>query len=321
MTYYGRWTYKYEIAAAKGAATSSSSTKPSRRLSLVGGVEQQRQENFALDSADENTGTVPVRAWITLEQANRLSPPRGRDFAQLKAAAVKKDFKPVSLGATADFRSRTDSPPQITRTIVELATAPIHKPRTKYVIYSAHWDHLGRDPITGATRFTMARSITLPAWPAFSKSPRLLRTCRNHRGATHSLPRHHRRRKRIVRSKVYAEHHALPSSIGPLPTHQHRSPCKPWEKPATSKTLATAIPPSTIFFAQAAQRQGRVAKPNSEPAKKAASSARRTVRVIKVEACLPSTPEANRRTSSASRRTSDEDERRLHPSSLSADLG
>ena len=104
MTYYGRWSYKYEIAAEKGAAAAIivHETIPAAYPWSV--VENSNaKQNFVIDAPDKNMGTVGIRSWITLETARKLFAAAGQDFDELKKAALRRDFKPVSLGAKADF--------------------------------------------------------------------------------------------------------------------------------------------------------------------------------------------------------------------------
>src|SRR5215213_11533282 len=85
MTYYGRWTYKYEIAAEKGAAAAViiHETEPAAYPYSV--VETSwSKENFEIDAADKNAGAVPVRSWITLDVAKKLLADAGQDFDSLK---------------------------------------------------------------------------------------------------------------------------------------------------------------------------------------------------------------------------------------------
>src|ERR1043166_3357570 len=104
MTYYGRWTYKYEIAAQKGAAAAIiiHETEPAAYPWQV--VRSSwGKENLELDEPDKNMGAVQVRSWITLDVAKKLLADAGQDFDALKKAAVTKEFRPVALNAKASF--------------------------------------------------------------------------------------------------------------------------------------------------------------------------------------------------------------------------
>ena len=105
MTYYGRWSYKYEIAAEKGAAAAVivHETIPAAYPWSV--VENSNaKENFVIDAPDKNMKTVRLRSWITLATAQKLFAAAGKDYEEMKKSALSKDFKPVSLGAKARLR-------------------------------------------------------------------------------------------------------------------------------------------------------------------------------------------------------------------------
>ena len=107
MTYYGRWTYKYEIAAEKGAAAALlvHETGPAGYPFTVV-VGSWGRENFDLPSPDDNAGKAGVEAWLALDTAKALCKAGGQDFDALKESARRQDFKPVPLGARADFLVR-----------------------------------------------------------------------------------------------------------------------------------------------------------------------------------------------------------------------
>ncbi len=146
MTYYGRWTYKYEIASAKGAAAAIiiHETGPAGYpYEVVSG--SWSRENFDLSKPGGNPGRTLVDAWITQAKAEELLKATGKDFAALKAAARRKDFRPVSLGASARFHIRNDTRQIQSRNVVATLPGTDSLRKSEYVVYSAHWDHLGRD--------------------------------------------------------------------------------------------------------------------------------------------------------------------------------
>jgi Zn-dependent M28 family amino/carboxypeptidase len=146
MTYYGRWTYKYEIATAKGAAAAIivHEAGPAGYPYEVVRSSNSR-ENFDLQAPDKNLGRVAIEGWITLDKAKELFTACGQDFDKLKQAAVRKDFKPVPLGAKAGFRLRNTLRPVASQNVIARLDGVDQRLRNEYVIYTAHWDHLGRD--------------------------------------------------------------------------------------------------------------------------------------------------------------------------------
>ena len=148
MTYYGRWTYKYEIAAAKGAAAAiiiHETGMAGYPFEVVSG--SWGGENFTIQRPDNNARTVPVQSWITWPKAKQLCSLAGLDLANLKAQALKKDFKPVALpGAAASFDIKNTLRRIDSHNVVAKLEGSDAAHKDEYVIYSAHWDHLGKDP-------------------------------------------------------------------------------------------------------------------------------------------------------------------------------
>lgn len=146
MTYYGRWTYKYEIAAEKGAAAAViiHETGPAGYpYEVVSG--SWSRENFDISNANKNMDKTAVEAWITTEKAKQLLSAAGKNLEQLKAAATKKDFKPVPLNATASFSIRNKLREISSQNVVAKLEGTDPQLKDEYVVYSAHWDHLGKD--------------------------------------------------------------------------------------------------------------------------------------------------------------------------------
>ncbi|MGI9114058.1 MAG: peptidase M28 [Chthoniobacterales bacterium] len=147
MTYYGRWTYKYEVAAEKGAAAAViiHETEPAAYPYSVVKTSWSK-ENFELDAPDKNAGAVGVRSWITLDVAKKLLADSGQDFEALKKAALKKDFRPVALSAKANFDLKQQVRSFKSHNVIGKLEGGDEKLRDEFVIFSAHWDHLGRHP-------------------------------------------------------------------------------------------------------------------------------------------------------------------------------
>jgi Zn-dependent M28 family amino/carboxypeptidase len=147
MTYYGRWTYKYEEAFAKGAAACLivHETGPAGYpFAVVQG--SWGRENFSLATPDGGASTVPVQGWLSLPFARSLFAAAGLDFDALKAAAVSRDFRPVDFHGKASFSVVNTTRPLASRNVVARLEGSDPALRDEYIIYSAHWDHLGRNP-------------------------------------------------------------------------------------------------------------------------------------------------------------------------------
>jgi Zn-dependent M28 family amino/carboxypeptidase len=146
MTYYGRWTYKYEIASSKGAAAVLivHETGPAGYpFEVVSG--SFGRENFTIQRPDKNAGRVPVEGWITYAKAAELCKMAGKDLEVMKKSALQKDFQPVALDAKASFTVKNDLRNVDSHNVIAKLEGSDAKLKDEYVIYTAHWDHLGRD--------------------------------------------------------------------------------------------------------------------------------------------------------------------------------
>ena len=115
MTYYGRWSYKYEIAAQKGADRRDHRPRDDPGgLSLDVVENSNSKENFVIDSADKNMDTVAVRSWITLETAQKLFSAAGQNFDDLKESRAQQGFSPRLVRRDCGLRDpEQDSPVQV----------------------------------------------------------------------------------------------------------------------------------------------------------------------------------------------------------------
>jgi Zn-dependent M28 family amino/carboxypeptidase len=150
MTYYGRWTYKYEIAAEKGAAgifvihewnTKTNSGPAGYPWEVARGM--MTVENFDLVAKDNNMSRVNVEGWITEGKTREIFNAAGMNFDAMKKAATRKDFKPVDLKARAKLELSQKTRFIDSNNVVGKLEGSDPKLKDQYVIYTAHWDHLG----------------------------------------------------------------------------------------------------------------------------------------------------------------------------------
>jgi Zn-dependent M28 family amino/carboxypeptidase len=144
MTYYGRWTYKYEIAAEKGAAGALiiHETGPAGYpWDVVRG--SWSVEQFNLESRDDNMSKVAIEGWITNDRARALFHAAGKNLDELKRAAVRPDFRPVDLGARAHLTLENKIRRIQSHNVAGKLTGSDPAIKNEYVVYTAHWDHLG----------------------------------------------------------------------------------------------------------------------------------------------------------------------------------
>ena len=145
MTYYGRWTYKFEEAARQGAAAAFvvHETAPAGYpWEVVEGSWQGPQ--FDLEAADGNMSRVAVEGWLTLETARSVFEQAGLDYDALKAQAVEAGFEAVPMGLTATVTINNTIEHSTSNNVLGLL--PGSERPDEYIIYTAHWDHLGRNP-------------------------------------------------------------------------------------------------------------------------------------------------------------------------------
>ncbi|MET0323545.1 MAG: M28 family peptidase [Duganella sp.] len=155
LTYYGRWTYKFEEAQRQGAAgvilihtTPTASYGWSVIQNSWSGVER-----FQLAAGTLGT---PLQGWMTDDTARALFKAAGQDLDTLRAAAERSDFKPVALSAKVrgDMKAAVRKVEQFNVAAVVPGTDP--RLKDEVVIYSAHYDHLGQQGKEGDTIFNGA---------------------------------------------------------------------------------------------------------------------------------------------------------------------
>ena len=142
MTYYGRWTYKFDEAARKGAAGAliiHDTEGASYGWDVVKNSWSGPQ--YDLPAKDDPAPRLPAQGWISGEAANMLFKGAGLDLAKLRAAANKRGFKPVPMDARISFDLKSTSVEKSSRNVIGLL--PGTETPDEAIIYMAHWDHLG----------------------------------------------------------------------------------------------------------------------------------------------------------------------------------
>ncbi len=142
MTYYGRWTYKYEEAGRQGAkaAIIIHETKPA---SYGWGVIRSSWSGaqYHLPRNENSAPVVDVEMWINVDKTKELFAKAGLDFEQEKLKAQTKGFEPVPLNLKASVEVTSDFKASVSNNVV--ATLPGSEAADEHVIYMAHIDHLG----------------------------------------------------------------------------------------------------------------------------------------------------------------------------------
>jgi Zn-dependent M28 family amino/carboxypeptidase len=145
LTYYGRWTYKYEEAARRGAAgvilihTNESAGYGWNvvRTSFGG----PRSEIFR--NAGDKTPYLDLMSWVTNETATAMMEQAGVDFEGLRKKAATRDFRPVKTGLRVKIDLKAETSTFDSPNIVGKIEGSDKDLRDQYVLYTAHWDHLG----------------------------------------------------------------------------------------------------------------------------------------------------------------------------------
>ncbi|HAF22925.1 MAG TPA: peptidase M28 [Blastocatellia bacterium] len=144
LTYYGRWTYKYEEAARRGAAgvillhTDQSAGYPWSVVRTSNG-----SWRFDIARTSNDIPFLKVRSWVTDETARAIMKLAGQDLADLRARAASRDFQSVALNLKARINLKSELKRVEAPNVAGILPGRDPKLRDEYVIYSAHWDHLG----------------------------------------------------------------------------------------------------------------------------------------------------------------------------------
>jgi Zn-dependent M28 family amino/carboxypeptidase len=145
MTYYGRWTYKYEEGArqgAKGVLVIHETAPASYGWATV--KNSNTIANFDIVRSNPAAEHPALEGWIQRDLAAQLFAASGTSFEAMKAAAKRKDFRPVSLKATLDVHGTADTSTITSHNVLGIVRGSKYPDET--VFYMAHWDHLGIGP-------------------------------------------------------------------------------------------------------------------------------------------------------------------------------
>ena len=266
MTYYGRWTYKYEIAAKKGAAAAIiiHETEPAAYPWQVVRSSWSK-ENFELDNPNKNMDAVAARSWITLGVAQKLFADSGQNFDTLKKSAITKDFRPVVLNGKANIAIAQQIRSFKSHNVIGKLEGSDPKLNAEYVIYTAHWDHLGRHPelqgdqiFNGAIDNASGVASIIEIAAAFRKinpppkrSVLFMATTAEEAG--------------LLGAKYYAEHplYPLQKTLADI----NLDSMNVWGRTRDIEDLSLGFSTLDDLLAAAAKEQGRIAIPDSRPDK------------------------------------------------------
>ena len=177
MTYYGRWTYKYEEAARQGAA-GILIVHETRAAGYPWFVVENSWSGSKLDlqTADGNAGLPAIQGWVTLPTVAKILGAAGLKGTDIFSAAKSLDFKPIPLGVQASTTLHNTLKTDFSYNVLGMIEG--NERPEEYIIYTAHWDHLGvGTPVEGDSIYNggvdnaSGTASVLSIAAAFAKGP------------------------------------------------------------------------------------------------------------------------------------------------------
>jgi Zn-dependent M28 family amino/carboxypeptidase len=266
MTYYGRWTYKYEKAAELGAAGCLivHETGPAGypwevvRNSWSG-------ESFSLLSADKGMSRAAVEGWISHEKAQELFTAAGFDYEKLKQQAVSPDFHPVPMGMNAHLVIHNTIRTIDSHNVIAKRTGSDPVLKNQYVIYTAHWDHFGIGPPVNGDNIYHGAADNASGSAALLEIARAYAQLKTPPRRTMLFISVTGEEQGLLGSEYYATHPLYP--IARTAANINMDGMNTWGR--THDIIEIGMGKSTLdeVAAGAAKDQGRVIVPDAEPEK------------------------------------------------------
>ncbi len=266
MTYYGRWTYKFEIAAAKGAAAALviHETIPASYPYSVVAVSNGR-ENFALADSRGAPARIPVEGWLHLEAARKMMAAAGYNFDELKQRAVRRDFQPVPLRGTIQFDIKNTLRDVQSRNVIGLVEGSDPALKNEYIIYTAHWDHLGRDSSLKGDQIFNGAVDNASGVAGVLELARQFTALKEHPRRSVLFLLVTGEEKGLLGSKYYASHPLYP--LAKTLANFNLDGINTWGKTRDITVIGSGRNTLEDLLAQAAAAQGRKVGPDAEPQK------------------------------------------------------
>lgn len=271
MTYYGRWTYKYEQASQLGAAAVLIVHETGPAGYPYGVVRAWSREHFEISRDDGNRGHVAVEGWLSSESARSLLTACGRDLDALKRSALSRDFAPVALSAAATFSVENSLRSFASHNVIGVLDGADPELKKEAVVYSAHWDHLGTEIADETGKADTSDHIFNGAidnasgvaelleiartWASMSPRPRrsmlfLAPTCEEYG---------------LLGARYYAEHPTVP--LGRTLADINLDMMNVWGRARGIANVAQGTSTLDELFGAAATEMGRVVKGDPDPPK------------------------------------------------------
>ncbi|MGB7209787.1 MAG: M28 family peptidase [Pyrinomonadaceae bacterium] len=145
LTYYGRWTYKYEEAARRGAA-GVILVHTTESAGYGWNVVRTSNGNWRYEIARTATDATPflkIKSWVTFEAAQKIMASANLNINELTAAAKQRGFKPVNTGLKVKLNLKSEMKTFDSPNVVGIAEGSDRNLKKEYVVFTSHWDHLG----------------------------------------------------------------------------------------------------------------------------------------------------------------------------------
>lgn len=262
MTYYGRWTYKFETAAARGAAAVLlvHQTGPAGYGWSV--VQANDRERFEVVGGPQHT---PIEGWIQLETTKKLFAASGLDFAALERQARTRAFTPVTLKGNATFHVQNRVRQISSRNVVATLAGSDPKVRHEAVLLSSHWDTFGigraiagdsiyngaLDDASGVAWMLAAATATKAMQPAPRRTLVFLAVTAEEQG--------------LLGAKYYAQHPAVP--LARTLADVNMDAMNPFGRTSSIVSLGFGQSSLETLLIREAAKDHRVVKPDPEPEK------------------------------------------------------
>lgn len=261
MTYYGRWSYKYEEASRQGAAGAlivHETAPASYGWSVVANSWSGPQ--YGLVTADAGASRVAMEGWLSLDAAKQVFADAGLDFAEQKAKA-KMGPHHQAMDVSASITVNNSFKKSVSNNVI--ATIPGAKYPDEHVIYTAHWDHLGKDESLQGDQIyngahdnatgTAAALVMAKAFTELNQQPE--------RSVTFLIVT--AEEQGLLGSKYYADHPVIP--LNKTVANLNMDAMNILGRTKDIAVVGAGKSELEVYLADAAQRQGRYTKQETTP--------------------------------------------------------
>ena len=264
MTYYGRWTYKFEKAAEMGAAGCIIVHQTDRAGYPWEVVRNSwSSEQFDLDSPDKNMNRLALEGWVTHDTAENLFRAAGLDLAKLTASAATREFHPIPLRMRAAITIHNRLRTIDSHNVIARLTGSDPKLKDTYVIYTAHWDHFGIGPEVNGDRIYHGAVDNASGTAALLEIARAYKQLKTPPRRSILFLSVTAEEQGLLGSRYYAEHPLYPLARTAVDINMDGMNVHG----RTRDLVMIGMGNSTLdeIVADAAREQGRTVKPDPEP--------------------------------------------------------